>query len=172
MESAKIIGLCVLVGVIYGIVHDQITARICLEYFTVFHPDVFHTQSPTLLALGWGVLATWWVSVTLGVLLAIASRAGSRPKLASLELIPLLVKLLTVMAFCALSAGLAGYFLKGLGMEYYNTSIPKAMMGRFYADLWAHNMSYFSGFVGGLVLCLVVWRRRGRFLNERILSRP
>ena len=171
MESLKIIGLSVLAGAIYGIVHDQITARVCLEYFTVFHPDVFHTQSPTLLALGWGVLATWWVSVMLGILLAIASRAGSRPKLVSRELIPLLARLLAVMAMCALSAGIAGYFLKGLGMEYYNTSMPKAMMGRFYADLWAHNMSYLSGFVGGLVLCFIVWRKRGQFVDGQILSR-
>jgi hypothetical protein len=73
------------------------------------------------------------------------------------------------MAFCALAAGITGYFLKGLGMEYYNTAMPKTMVGRFYFDLWAHNMSYLSGFVGGLVLCFIVWRKRGQ-LNGRILS--
>src|ERR1700728_3733125 len=109
METLKIIAMCLLAGALYGGLHDQLTARVCLEYFTVFHPDVFHTQSPTLLALGWGVLATWWVSVMLGILLAIASRAGSRPKLVSRELIPLLARLLAVMAMCALSAGIAGY---------------------------------------------------------------
>jgi hypothetical protein len=52
MESLKIIATCLLAGVLYGVLHDQVTARVCLEYFTVFHPDVFHTQSRTLLALG------------------------------------------------------------------------------------------------------------------------
>ena len=79
MEAIKIIALCILAGAVYGILHDQVTVRVCLEYFTVFHPNIFHTQSPTLLALGWGVLATWWVSIFLGIMLVIAARAGYEP---------------------------------------------------------------------------------------------
>jgi hypothetical protein len=51
-EGLKIILASVAAAIIYGIVHDQITARICIEYFTVFHPPVFLTQSPTLLGFG------------------------------------------------------------------------------------------------------------------------
>jgi hypothetical protein len=54
-EHLKIILACVAAAIIYGILHDQITARVCVEYFTIFHPPVFATQSPTLLAFGWGV---------------------------------------------------------------------------------------------------------------------
>src|ERR1039457_4994451 len=61
MEALKIAFTCVMAAVIYGIVHDQITARICLEFFTFFPPPIFHTQSPTLLGIGWGIVATWWV---------------------------------------------------------------------------------------------------------------
>jgi len=63
MEALKIAVTCIVAAVLYGIVHDQFTARICIEYFTIFHPPVFHTQSPTLLGIGWGILATWWVGV-------------------------------------------------------------------------------------------------------------
>ena len=150
----------------YGVLHDQVTARICLEYFTVFHPDVFHTQSPTLLALGWGVLATWWVSVFLGISLAIASRAGSRAKLTAYDIFPKLLRLLAIMALCALAAGISGYFLQGFGMEYYATDIPKQIRHTFYADLWAHDISYLSGFVGGIVLCVIVWRSRRRVFGN------
>ena len=59
MKSLLIIGTTILCCVIYGIIHDQITARLCVEYFTVFHPPVFATQNPTLLGLGWGIIATW-----------------------------------------------------------------------------------------------------------------
>ncbi len=166
MESLKIIGLSILAGAIYGIIHDQVTARVCLEYFTVFHPDVFHTRSPTLLALGWGVLATWWVSLFLGLMLAIAAQAGSRPTVSAFELLPKLVKLLAIMAVCALAAGIAGYFLQGLGMEYYATNIPKQIRHSFYVDLWAHNMSYLSGFVGGIMLSILVWRSRGKLTMQ------
>ena len=160
METLKIIAMCLLAGALYGVLHDQLTARVCLEYFTVFHPDVFHTQSPTLLALGWGVLATWWVSLVLGISLAIAARAGARPRVTAYGLLPKLVKLLAIMALCARAAGTTGYFLQGLGMEYYATDIPKQIRHTFYADLWAHNMSYLSGFIGGIALCVIVWRGR------------
>src|SRR5436190_15791404 len=80
MQAAAIVGLCVLSAVVYGVLHDQVTARICVEFFTVGHPRVFDTDSPTLLGLGWGVLSTWWVGLILGGGLALAARAGERPK--------------------------------------------------------------------------------------------
>ena len=75
-EFLKILLLCIAAAIVYGIVHDQFTACICLEYFTVFHPQIFPTQSPTLLAIGWGILATWWVGAFLGVLLGIAGEVA------------------------------------------------------------------------------------------------
>src|SRR6266851_7327927 len=115
MQSIKIILTCVVAAVLYGIVHDQVTARICVEYFSVFHPPIFPTQSPTLLALGWGVIATWWMGAFLGVLLAIAARAGSRPKLSVVNLFKPIGKLLVVMAGCALLAGFSGFVLARQG---------------------------------------------------------
>jgi hypothetical protein len=58
METVKIVLLCIGSAVLFGIVHDQVTARLCVEYFTIGHPKVFGTESPTLLAFGWGVIAT------------------------------------------------------------------------------------------------------------------
>ena len=65
IETLKIILLCVAAAILYGIIHDQFTARICVEYFTIFHPPVFPTQSPTLLGIGWGIIATWWMGAFL-----------------------------------------------------------------------------------------------------------
>src|SRR5215475_10424584 len=97
IQTLKIILTCVAAAIIYGIVHDQVTARICIEYFTVFHPPAFATQSPTLLGLGWGIIATWWVGLFLGLLLALSARAGSRPKLSAVQLVRPITKLLLVM---------------------------------------------------------------------------
>ena len=162
MEALKITAMCLLAGSIYGIVHDQVTARVCLEYFTVFHPDVFHTQSPTLLAFGWGILATWWASLFIGLVLAVVARAGARPRFSANELVPKVALLMAAMAIFALVAGISGYFLQGLGMEYYATKIPKQIRHTFYADLWAHTASYLGGFIGGLILCISVWRIRDK----------
>jgi hypothetical protein len=87
VRFAAIIVLCIVAAVIYGVVHDQITARICVEYFTIGHPPVFGTDDPTLLGLGWGVIATWWVGLILGVLLALSSRVGSWPQLSAKQLV-------------------------------------------------------------------------------------
>lgn len=46
MESVKIVLLCIVSAVIYGILHDQVTARVCVEYFTIGHPPMFSTNSP------------------------------------------------------------------------------------------------------------------------------
>jgi hypothetical protein len=66
LEPVKIFLACILAAVLYGIVHDMFTAHLCVEYFSVFHPPVFNTDSPTLLALGWGVIATWWAGGIIG----------------------------------------------------------------------------------------------------------
>src|SRR6476620_5534822 len=111
MEALRIIGFCVLAAVTYGIAHDQVTARVCVEYFTIGHPPLIPSESPTLLAFAWGVVATWWVGLPLGVLLAIAARAGRWAKLSWSDVRGNVFRLLLVMAGCALVAGLAGYVL-------------------------------------------------------------
>lgn len=73
MQFLLIVILCIGSAVCYGIAHDQITARVCVEYFTIGHPPVFDTNSPTLPGLGWGVLATWWVGAISGIPLAVAA---------------------------------------------------------------------------------------------------
>jgi hypothetical protein len=52
MQTLAILVLCIISAVVYGILHDQVTARICVEYFTIGHPPVFGTESPTLLGFG------------------------------------------------------------------------------------------------------------------------
>ena len=50
VETLKIVVLCIVSAIVYGILHDQVTARVCVEYFTIGHPPIFHTDDPTLLA--------------------------------------------------------------------------------------------------------------------------
>jgi hypothetical protein len=164
MESLKIALACIAAAILYGIVHDQFTARICVEYFTVFHPPVFATQSPTLLGLGWGIIATWWVGGLLGFLLAVAARAGSRPKLSAAALLSPIGKLLLVMAACAVLSGLTGFVLARRGLiappTWVAFSLAPSSYPRFMADWWAHGASYAAGFLGGIAICIAQYRRR------------
>lgn len=161
MEFLKIVLGCILVTVLYGIVHDQVTARVCVEYFTVFHPPVFATQSPTLLGLGWGVIATWWAGAIIGLLLATAARLGPQHKLAAKELAAPIGYLLLAMALCALTFGVAGYFMGVMPPELSHV-LAADRQRRFLADWWAHSASYGCGIIGGLILCVLIAMRRMR----------
>lgn len=164
MESLKIILACIGAAIFYGIVHDQFTARICVEYFTIFHPPVFGTQSPTLLGLGWGIIATWWVGAILGILLAVVARAGSRSKLPVAALLSPVAKLLFVMAMCALLSGIIGFLLARRCLiappMWLASNLAPSAYPWFMADWWAHNASYAAGFFGGIGLCISKYRSR------------
>ena len=164
MEALKIAASCVVAAVLYGIVHDQFTARICIEYFTVFHPPIFHTQSPTLLGIGWGIVATWWVGAVFAVPVILAARAGRCPPLPASQLLSSIMFLLAFMAAIAVLSGMTGYVLARKGVldtEWLTIVFPmQAMRYRFMADLWAHTASYGSAFIGGIAVCVVTYRRR------------
>jgi hypothetical protein len=164
VQSLGIVLMCVAAAVGYGIAHDQVTARVCVEYFTIGHPPVFDTADPTLLGLGWGVIATWWVGLLLGVPLAVVARVGSRPKRTVRSLVRPVVGLLVVTGSCALVAGVAGWLLARNGAVVLvgpiADELPADRHVPFLADLWAHSASYLVGVVGGLVMLVRVWRSR------------
>jgi hypothetical protein len=172
MRSLGIVLMCVVAAVCYGIAHDQITARVCVEYFTVGHPPVFRTDDPTLLGIGWGVIATWWVGLLLGVPLAVAARAGSRPKRSIGSLVRPVARLLAFMAVCALAAGVVGWVLASGGVVFLVGPVarefPPDRHVPFLADAWAHSTSYLVGLVGGIVLMARVWRSRGRAAAAKV----
>lgn len=145
MQSLRIVLMCVAAAVGYGIAHDQVTARVCVEYFTVGHPRVFGTDDPTLLGVGWGVVATWWVGLLLGVLFAVVAQAGSRPKRTAGSLVLPVACLLAVMAVCALAAGITGWLLARSGAVFLVGPVARTLPADrhvpFLADLWAHSGS-------------------------------
>ena len=166
MQFLAIVLMCIVAAVSYGIIHDQITARVCVEYFTIGHAPIFGTDNPTLLGLGWGVLATWWVGVMLGVPLAVVARAGRWPKRSAMSLVRTLALLMAVSAALALVAGLTGALLARAGVislfEPMNSFVPRERHVAFLADRWAHNASYLAGFVGGGIVMFRVWLSRKR----------
>jgi len=167
MERLKIVLLCVVGAVFYGIIHDQITARICIEYFTVFHPPMFLSRSPTVLGFEWGVAATWWAGAMIGVSLASAAQSGSKNRLAARDLAPKVLVILGFMAICAATAGFIGFHC-GVMPDSISEMLPVTKHRHFLADWWAHMASYGSGFLGGAVLFVwVIWHRiNGRHIRQ------
>ena len=166
MEKLQVILLSVLAACTYGIVHDQITVRLCIEYFAIAHPPLFHTTSPTLLGLCWGVAATAGIGATLGVILALVSQSPGTASYPLSRLGRSILLLLAVMATGAFAAGVVGYELSGHGFISLPTRladvIPAHQHDRFMAVWFAHGASYLVGLTGGALLCFRIWRARGR----------
>jgi hypothetical protein len=121
--------------------------------------------SPTVLAAAWGVLATWWVGLPLGLLLAIAARAGSWPPRAPRELVRPLGRLLLIMGAAAGLAATLGWLAHTRGWHPlagdWAAYLPPERHARFQAAWWAHLTSYGFAAIGGLSLVgKVAWDRR------------
>lgn len=91
------------------------------------------------------MIATWWVGAFLGIALAVAARAGSRPKLTAVALLRPIGKLLLTMAAFAALLGFLGFVLAEYEIvfppHWVVDSLPAAAQSRFMADWWAHNAS-------------------------------
>ncbi len=166
MNKFKIILLCVLAAITYGIIHDQITAHLCVEYFTLAHPPIFHTESATILGLCWGVFATIGIGAVLGVTLAGVSQSKGAPAYPIPKILRSILILMGVMALSAFTAGMAGYELSRHGIIHlpggFADIIPEAKHDRFMGVWFAHCASYFSGIAGGAYLITHIWNQRGR----------
>jgi len=167
-HGARIVVLSVASAVGYGVVHDQVTAHLCVEYFTVGHPLLIPTSNPTVLALWWGAAATWWVGLALGIPLAVSAR-GRSPALTASDLARPIMTLLAVAGLAAFLAGSIGYVLASRGVlrlePWLASRIPPAHHVTFIADWWAHITSYLVAMCGGAFL---VWSvKRGRILHRQ-----
>jgi hypothetical protein len=165
MKFIAIVLICVLGAILYGIVHDQITIRVCPEYFTVAHPHIINTSSLTVLALTWGVVATWWVGLPLGVLVGVAARVGSPPRLELPTVIRAIVVLLLLMGVLAAAAGGIAWAMH-LGETFRKSApdlasdIDQSHHDRFVAAWVAHSVSYGAGALGGISLAIGLATRR------------
>ncbi|MBB6049202.1 hypothetical protein [Armatimonas rosea] len=161
-EALKIIALTVGLSCAYGIVHDQITARVCLEYFTVGHFSPTNIPwTPTVLGLYWGIVATWWVGLILGLPLALCAQVGPWPKRSARELLRPLIILLLVTFACAMTGLLITRLMNFTAPPHVLPMVLNADQGaRFSADLVTHNISYGVGLFGGPWLSSWVLRQR------------
>lgn len=172
--SILIIFWCTMLAIGYGIAHDQITARVCVEYFTIGHPRLIESESPTALGVFWGVVATWWAGVILGVLIAVAARAGRRPKWPAARVVKPTLILSIVMAACAVATAIAARELAMRGIVQLlpplDSRVPAEKHLAFITAGGAHVASYAVGFIGGAALAVWIWRARGRDIGEGAIA--
>jgi hypothetical protein len=158
------IGLVAMVG--YGMLQDQLSARLCPDYFTVFHPPIPGVTDPTLLGVAWGFLGAWWGGVLLGYIAGLVATLGSRPPVAPRELVRPLVVLLLVVGLVVLLTGINVWRhaeLLGVSLDPALTKlVPPERHRPLLIVACYHFAAYASATIGGVVLCVWVWVERVR----------
>jgi len=166
MPKLQIVLLCTAAAIAYGVVHDQVTAHLCVEYFTVAHPPLFHTTSPALLGLCWGIAAPLGLGLLVGVLLAVVSQSEGVPPAPMRQLLRSVCGVLAIMAVSATLAGLIGFELSRRSIitipAALSNLIPQSRHDRFMAVWFVHAASYFTGLFGSTWVLLRLWQARGR----------
>lgn len=171
--------MCVLFSIVYGVVHDQFTARAYLPYFTQWplHADMMplKTENPTLVGLAWGFAATWWVGLVLGIPLALVSTSGEGHWFTWRQLAWRLAALLVAVGGMAA----LGYLLSISNHLAVDPSVPGpavppgdvASLEAFTAVLVAHNISYIGGATAGIVMIWLIFRVR-KTMNAEPCQEP
>jgi H+/Cl- antiporter ClcA len=164
MEWLRIVATCVCAAVLYGVGHDLVTAHLCPAYFTIGHEPLIASEHPVVLAAVWGAYGTWYVGVVLAIPLGCAARLGESPPRAWRRLIRPIGRLLALMAGCAgLLGGAAWWWADWRGWSLpgaLGEMVPRGQHAAFRAAWGSHAASYGVGFLGGLVLPVLVWRAR------------
>ena len=148
----------------FGLVHDQVTARVCVEYFTIAHERIIASESPTVLGLVWGVAATWWAGAIAGIVIGAAAREGPWPQLGWRDFVRPAAAMAAAMSGAALVAGMSGYVLTAGGIvpivASYADAIEPSRHARFMADVFAHLASYAVGLAVSVAVAVWTIRRR------------
>jgi hypothetical protein len=109
-------------------------------------------------------VATWWVGLPLGVIVAMAARHGSRPKLSAAQVGPYIFGLMLVVGALALTSGLLAYLPATRGAialsKDWSDLLPEGAQIPFLVDAWTHGSSYFFGILGGAITAMLIYRKR------------
>ncbi len=169
-QIAYIILLCMAAAMLFGVVHNQFSARISTEYFTLGHRKLINSTSPTLMGIAWGIHPNWWVGMSLGVLFSAAGRAGKWPRRNARSFIKPLLFLFLASAIGSATAGILGYHLANAGVldlyEPLYSEVPPEAHAAYISALWMHTASYTVASMGGLITALFVFTGRVRALKE------
>jgi hypothetical protein len=160
----RVVTMCFLGQALYAIVQDQVSARLCSEYFTAAHQRVGDIEDPTLLGIVWGVLAGGSGGMVMGLFVGAVATHGRLPVLNVRDVLrPLAVVLLTqatATALCGLSVFLNLRLAHLRLVGPFALSIPSARHEGFFIVACMHIVTYATAILGSLGLCVWAVRRR------------
>jgi uncharacterized membrane protein YsdA (DUF1294 family) len=168
---------------LYGIIHDQVTYSISVEYFTKFKFYQFGLMdmgneaifpNPRIQVSIIGFMATWWLGIPIGLLLGIEVLRYKEVK----NVFKAYFKGIFITISIAILGGIVGYiyshfFLVNKPLDnYINYYIPDNVIdiNNYIIVGTIHNFSYVSGIIGLLVALIyssVKRKKTNRLLIEK-----
>lgn len=174
-RNLEILIASIVVVIVFGIIHNQITIRISPYFFTDVlpqHPWV-NGDNLTLLAFAWGVTSTWWVGLIGGFLLTFFARIGNEPRIIVSDLVnPTLVAIIIAI----LIEIILGYIWASFYEVYFYREINllPSEKDSLYLVSGLHDSSYIAGgiaFVGLAIWVIIVrFRMRRREKKKRLVD--
>lgn len=154
-----------MLSIAYGIVHDMVTAHVWVEYFTIHHVKVVESESPVVMALVWGVIATWWMGAFAGTILWAFSTLGAMPELPLARLRQIMLRGMGGLLLSAMLVLMVAYL--GLGFVGQGHDIEDLeTKQRALAVAFTHTYSYSAGTLLVLAMGARALRLRLRLLKE------
>lgn len=170
----QIMLIAMVIGSIYGVLHDQFTYTICPAYYTefkFFQFGIFNYDQPIQLKHPriWvslvGLLSTWWFGLLLGFVIGLLDLFYS----SQAYTIRLALKAIGINLVIALLTGLVGFiygkFILQEAPIYWNIPHSVVDVKRFIVVGTMHNFSYVGGGIG-LVVALLYKRNQLRKIQH------
>lgn len=148
------IGLACLLGICL----DMVTANVAVEYFSVFHPKVVESEQPWLLAIIWGIGASWWFGGIAGVIVGAINHRRRTP-LAPLRILKWVAVACVVLWLIMIAILLA--------ILAFASTIPEEARRptfdydrRIMAVAMAHQFEYVLGAIAVVIIAIKTWRAK------------
>ncbi len=161
---AMLMGIGLLSG--YAMLQDQISARLCPEYFTVLHNPIPGLTEPTLLGIAWGFLGSWWGGALLGYGAGLAATLGRRPPATLRQLLGPMLAVIAFVTVCTSFAGIAVSMnadLFSIRVDAISLdAIPVQRRVKAFIVATYHLVAYASSVIGSVVAIVCIANKRGR----------
>jgi hypothetical protein len=141
-----------------GLAIDVVTANVAVEYFTVHHPHVVDSRSPWVMALVWGIGASWWFGLIAGVLLWWINFRRAQP-LSSKRIVRIIVPYLVVIWLVMMGIVAGVYGIAGRIPEKQRRATFESDR-RLMAVALSHSTEYALGGIATILLMIRIARVR------------
>jgi hypothetical protein len=157
----------------FGMTMDQVSVRLCPEYFTVLHAPIPNLTDPTLLGLAWGYLGSWWGGAVMGYVMGIVASVGSRR--APLPLRALVRPMVIVVVMTAIGTLITGIavarhteMLDVTFADWLDRAVPRERQRQAFIVANYHFAAYASAIVASVIMSVRIGITRGNQRNQAV----